>query len=108
MRGFQKKVIYIQNTGNPAFEEAYFILSDRADPLPDDGADMVEEATRILSERIFLPHAKTVLPHRGEKTLRFRQRFTGFFGGFLSGVLAATAISLLLALLLFLFFLHRG
>ena len=61
MRGYQKKVIYLKNTGSRDFEEAYFII--RPDGKDDEGssARMIEEANRIVEEnfgrrrrRIFL------------------------------------------------------
>ena len=49
MRGYQKKAIYIKNTGSQVFEEAYFVVR------PDGGgvknsADMIIEANRIIEE----------------------------------------------------------
>ncbi len=50
MRGYQKKVIYVKNTGSDIFEEAYFVVKG-------DGYDggyshekMVDEANRIINE----------------------------------------------------------
>jgi len=50
MRGYQKRVIYLKNTGSRDFEEAYFIV--RAD-VGDKGQScphMIEEANRIIDE----------------------------------------------------------
>lgn len=50
MRGYQKRVIYLKNTGSRDFEEAYFIV--RAD-VGDKGhtcPHMIEEANRIIDE----------------------------------------------------------
>ena len=48
MRGYQKRVIYIKNTGSEIFEEAYFILKDSDCEPPT--CDIVREAERLLSE----------------------------------------------------------
>ena len=50
MRGYQKKVIYVKNTGSRHFEEAYFVLrpdSEGASASPD---SMILEANRIIEE----------------------------------------------------------
>lgn len=46
LKGCQKKIIHVTNTGSPYFEEAYFILRRGGDiPVGDD--DMVKEALKI-------------------------------------------------------------
>ena len=50
MRGYQKRVIYLKNTGSRHFEEAYFILRERDDRCTLSGADMIDEANRIIRE----------------------------------------------------------
>ena len=49
VRGCQKKIIYLKNTGSDVFDEAYFIINDKALSSEDD-VDMVKEANRILDE----------------------------------------------------------
>ena len=49
VRGCQKKIIYLKNTGSDVFDEAYFIIRDKA-PGSTDNVDMVKEANRILDE----------------------------------------------------------
>ncbi len=49
MRGYQKRVIYLKNTGSRQFEEAYFVLR----PDDNDGSSekaLIEEANRIINE----------------------------------------------------------
>ena len=49
MRGYQKRVIYLKNTGSRNFEEAYFIV--RQDAY--EGASsalMIDEANKIIEE----------------------------------------------------------
>jgi len=57
MRGAQKKVLYLKNTGSPLFEEAYFILKcdtrlAKSGDISDDYVTrgMVCEANRIIEE----------------------------------------------------------
>lgn len=45
IKGCQKRIIHLKNTGSPYFEEAYFILKDDS-VLPCEN-DMVKEALRI-------------------------------------------------------------
>jgi len=52
MRGSEKRIIYIKDTGSKLFAEAYFILrrgaaEEAEGPAPD---DMVREAERLLTE----------------------------------------------------------
>ena len=49
MRGYQKKVIYVKNTGSRHFEEAYFVMRpDGEAPVSPDS--MIDEANRIIRE----------------------------------------------------------
>lgn len=48
MRGYQKKVIFMKNTGSDLFEEAYFILKEGKDGQAE--PDIIEEARRIVKE----------------------------------------------------------
>ena len=47
MRGYQKKVIYLKNTGSRHFEEAYFVVRPGEKASPD---KMIDEANRIIEE----------------------------------------------------------
>ena len=51
MRGYQKRVIFVKNTGSRHIEEAYFVM--RSDELGNKAsrALIVEEADRIIRER---------------------------------------------------------
>lgn len=49
MRGYQKKVIYLKNTGSSMFEEAYFIVKPEHKKNAST-TEMVDEANRILEE----------------------------------------------------------
>ena len=52
MRGSEKKIIYVKDTGSKIFEEAYFVIRrgvDGEDSRPSEN-DMVREASRIVAQ----------------------------------------------------------
>ena len=50
MKGYQKKVIYMKNTGSRHFEEAYFVLKSDIEKSNVSCNEMVDEANRIIEE----------------------------------------------------------
>ena len=50
MRGYQKRVIYIKNTGSEIFEEAYFVVKGDVTASLHTHDKMVDEANRIINE----------------------------------------------------------
>ena len=50
MKGYQKRVIYMKNTGSELFEEAYFVLRCDKGEKSLDTPRMVDEANRIIRE----------------------------------------------------------
>ena len=50
MRGYQRRVIFLKNTGSALFEEAYFLMRSEEMTEGKSEADMVSEATRIIEE----------------------------------------------------------
>ena len=50
MRGYQKKVIFVKNTGSRHFEEAYFVMRPDCEESGDLSETMIEEANRIINE----------------------------------------------------------
>ena len=52
LRGCQKKIVFLKNTGSKIFDEAYFVISDKTlnDEICD--TDMISEANRIIEECI--------------------------------------------------------
>ena len=52
VRGCQKKMIYLKNTGSEVFDEAYFVVSDKMLGEDISECDLVKEANRILDECI--------------------------------------------------------
>lgn len=50
MRGYQKRVIYLKNTGSRDFEEAYFVVRENVGDKGRSSPHMIEEANRIIDE----------------------------------------------------------
>lgn len=50
MRGYQRRVIFLKNTGSALFEEAYFVMRSLEMAEGRTEADMVAEADRIIEE----------------------------------------------------------
>ena len=51
VKGCERRIIHLKNTGSEAFEEAYFILNDKYHRA-EKGGDMVKEANRIIEENL--------------------------------------------------------
>lgn len=76
IKGCQKKIIHITNTGSPYFEEAYLILrrgGDFSDAVEPDEADIVRQAVKIAE------NGGAALEPRRQK--RRRHRNQAFFFG---------------------------
>ena len=52
MRGYQKKVIFLKDTGSHLFDEAYFVVSRRGEEAGICKSDMILEANRIIKESL--------------------------------------------------------
>jgi hypothetical protein len=52
VRGYQKKVIFLKDTGSHLFDEAYFVVSSMGEKANIDQSDMVFEANRIIKESL--------------------------------------------------------
>ena len=50
MRGCQKRVVFLKNTGSPYFEEAYFVVRQEEGRDMGTTEEMVVEASRIIDE----------------------------------------------------------
>ena len=86
MRGYQKKVIYLKNTGSRDFEEAYFVVKRDADGGTASPHLMIEEANRIVRENFGVHHGRLY-------TLRWY--ILSFIIGAAFGVLITFLISLI-------------
>ena len=61
MRGYQKRVVYLKNTGSAIFEEAYFVIkTDKRNGTYKayTGEALIEEANRIIEENVKAKHDK--------------------------------------------------
>jgi hypothetical protein len=54
MRGYQRKIIHLKNTGSYLFDEAYFVLSRDGEDLHIGEDYMVKEAGRIIDNRNYI------------------------------------------------------
>lgn len=52
MRGYQKKVIFLKDTGSHLFDEAYFVVSRKGEEAHVEQTDMIYEANRIIRESL--------------------------------------------------------
>ena len=84
VRGCQKKIIYLKNTGSEVFEEAYFLISDKGDTESIDEDDMIEEAGRILDECISYD---TENKKRQKIILLIKENIIPFLFGIVAGVI---------------------
>ncbi len=50
LRGCQKKIVFLKNTGSKIFDEAYFVISGKDDAPHVSEEMMVDEAKRIINE----------------------------------------------------------
>ncbi|MBQ9733474.1 MAG: hypothetical protein IJV74_04485 [Clostridia bacterium] len=88
MRGYQRKIIHLKNTGSYLFDEAYFVLSRDGEDLHLGEDDMVKEASRIIDERNYIRIENNFL-------IRNKRRIMLL----LSGALSGAAVSALLFLI---------
>lgn len=90
IKGCERRIIYVRDTGSPVFREAYFVLRDGAPSVPE--KDMVAEAERIIRER--------AQPHRfADKKSSSLEKKT-FAAGFLAAVGVFAAVIFAAALIL--------
>lgn len=90
IKGCERRIIYIRDTGSAVFKEAYFVLRDGAPSVPE--RDMVAEAERIIRER--------TQPHNFEKKKCSSPDRRNFLLGFFAAAGVFSAGILVLALIL--------
>lgn len=54
IRGCEKRIYYLKNTGSSFFEEAYFVLKNDCTSPETKSLSLAEEADKIISESCFL------------------------------------------------------
>jgi hypothetical protein len=52
VRGYQRKVIFLKDTGSRLFDEAYFVISRKGEEARVEQSDMIFEANRIIRESL--------------------------------------------------------
>ena len=95
MRGYQKKVIFLKDTGSHLFDEAYFVMSRRGEDAAIEQSDMVFEANRIIKESLEDNESRI-----GRERARKKRNF---LIPFLIGALISAAVTLIIysAIILF-------
>ncbi len=58
LRGYQKRVIYLKNTGSEIFKEAYFVLEDEKRVSSSSKKALVDEANKIIDENFYFKKNK--------------------------------------------------
>ncbi len=79
MRGYQKKVIFLKDTGSHLFDSAYFIVSKKGEEAQIDQSDMVYEANRIIKESLNNTEKRIVGKERISRLNFFIPFFIGAF-----------------------------
>ncbi|MBQ8303251.1 MAG: hypothetical protein IJX97_06920 [Clostridia bacterium] len=84
MRGYQRKVIFLKDTGSSLFDEAYFFVSRKGEEAKVEQSDMILEANRIIKESLGDKESRL----RGEKKF-FKKSFLipFFLGAFITSIL---------------------
>lgn len=91
MRGYQKKVIFLKDTGSNLFDEAYFVVSRKGEEAKIDQSDMVFEANRIIKESL----KDKELRIRGEREKKKKSFFLPFLLGAFSMLIISVSIYLI-------------
>ena len=89
IRGCQRRVVYVKNTENALFDEAYFLISEDVSEISDTHPDILTEARRLLCEADVI----------GEK--KRKKRKSVFF--FALGAAVATAVYALVGIFAYVF-----
>ena len=93
MRGYQKKVIFLKDTGSHLFDEAYFVVSREGEAAQIEQSDMVFEANRIIKESL------------NGKELRIRGERKGLKKSFVIPFFLGALITLIISVLVYFIFL---
>ena len=91
MRGYQKKVIFLKDTGSHFFDEAYFVISRKGEEAKIDQSDMILEADRIIKESLKERETR----NKGERKTSKKNFLIPFFLGVLSSVVISIGVYLI-------------
>ena len=89
MRGYQRKVIHIKNTGSYLFDEAYFVLSRDGEDLHIGEDDMVTEANRIIEDKNYVRLKNSIFS-------RYKRQIIFLLVGILVGLIPTLILSFLM------------
>lgn len=89
IKGCQKKIIFIKDTGSEFFEGAYFILKEEVPTSVDTETDMVKVATKIVNETF-------VTAPKSKKKIKINFSALGFVLGGLLGAAVCSIIFLII------------
>ena len=92
MRGYQRKVIFLKDTGSHLFDEAYFVVSRKGEEANIGKSDMIFEANRIIKESLTYREKRA----RGIRSLLRRDIIIPFSVGSLASFLITTLIYFLI------------
>ena len=93
MRGYQKKVIFLKDTGSHLFDEAYFVVSREGEAAHIDQSDMVFEANRIIKESL---EDKELRVRGKDWRFSFSPIFSFFLGALISLLISLSVYYILL------------
>ena len=92
LRGCQKKIVFLKNTGSKLFDEAYFVISDKAkESAP---PDLIREANRIIEENV-LAKEKVDLGDTLIKRLLKNRVVVFLLGALISGTITSVIVLIL-------------
>ncbi len=95
VKGCQKKVICIKDTGSEMFEEAFFIMKPSRDGARKE-TDMIREARRILENSRVQPGR---IPHQARNNKNSKMMIFSFLFGVMSAAAACAVITVFVNLL---------
>ena len=91
LRGCQKKIVFLKNTGSKIFDEAYFVISDNDNKSTT--PDLIKEANRIIEENAFERENKEKYTFISKI---FKSRLTAFLLGVAISVATLSVIILII------------
>ena len=92
LRGCQKKIVFLKNTGSKIFDEAYFVISDKDNNRCLTEPDLVAEANRIIEENVLYKGA-------GEEVSLIRRLFKNRVIVFISGAVISLILCTVITLI---------
>ena len=82
VRGYQRRIVFLKNTGSRVFDEAYFVIREDAARSMHEST-LVEEANRIIDEN---------MGKEGRRAVGFIPFIKRYFLPFILGAVLSTAV----------------